>query len=90
MKPIVAVSGDLVKFSSEGVAVNGALLPNSAPQHFDSKRRRLQHWAFGTYRVHSGTLWVISSYDPRSFDSRYFGPIFLSSIRTHLLPLMTE
>jgi type IV secretory pathway protease TraF len=37
-----------------------------------------------------GTVWVISSFNSRSFDSRYFGPIPASSIRSRLQALITE
>ena len=90
MKPIVAVAGDIVEVSSRGVAVDGRLLPNSAARPFDTKSRPLQHWPFGTYRVAPGTVWVISSFNARSFDSRYFGPVPIASIRCHLRPLLTE
>lgn len=81
MKPIIAVPGDVVEVSPQGVAVNGRLLPNSAPRAFDTKNRILQHWPFGMYRVWPGTAWVISSFNARSLDSRYFGPIPTSAIR---------
>lgn len=90
MKPIVAVVGDTVEFSKQGVAVNGKLLPNSAVCSFDTKTRLLTHWPYGKYHVSAGTLWVVSSYNARSFDSRYFGPILSSSIQSHLRPLLTE
>jgi conjugative transfer signal peptidase TraF len=90
MKPIVASTGDLVELSRKGVAVNGRLLPNSSPLTFDSKHRHLAPWPFGRYRVSAGTVWVISSFDRRSFDSRYFGPVLKSSITSHLTPLLTE
>jgi conjugative transfer signal peptidase TraF len=90
MKPIVAVEGDTVKFSATGVAINGKVLPNSSPLRFDTKDRPLPHWPFGTYRVPAGTVWVISSFNNRSFDSRYFGPISTRAIRHHLRPLITE
>ena len=90
MKPIVAVPGDVVHVSPRGVAVNGRLLPNSAPRLFDTKNRPLYHWPLGIYRVSPGSVWVVSSFNDRSFDSRYFGPIRTSSIRHHLRPLITE
>ena len=90
MKPIVAVDGDTVEFSAAGITVNGTPLLNSAPLSFDTKHRPLQHWPFGKYRVASGSAWVISSYNHRSFDSRYFGPIELASVRFHLIPVFTE
>lgn len=90
MKPIVATAGDVVRFTPGGVAVNGALLSNSAPLAFDTKHRPLHHWPFGEYRVMAGTVWVISSYNARSFDSRYFGPVATTDIRSRLKPLLTE
>jgi conjugative transfer signal peptidase TraF len=90
MKPMVAIPGDIIQFSTAGVAVNGHLLRNSAPRPVDTKNRPLQHWPFGTYRVAKGTVWVISWYNARSFDSRYFGPVSTSAIRSRLRPLLTE
>jgi conjugative transfer signal peptidase TraF len=90
MKPIVAVAGDTIDLSAQGIEVNGASIANSSPLRFDTKDRPLPHWPFGTYRVPAGTVWVISSFNNRSFDSRYFGPISTRAIRHHLRPLITE
>ncbi len=90
MKPIVALDGDIVTVSPTGVGVNGRLLRNSAPRRLDTDNRSLEHWPFGTYRVCPGTAWVISSFNARSFDSRYFGPIPFTRIRSYLRPLLTE
>ena len=90
MKPVVARFGDTVDVSPDGVSVNSRLVPNTAPRAADTQGRPLQHFPFGRYLVDRGTVWVASSYNPRSFDSRYFGPIPESSIRAHLRPLLTE
>jgi conjugative transfer signal peptidase TraF len=90
MKPIVAIAGDTVTVSPAGVAVNEVLLHNSAPLELDTNHRPLRHWPFGKYRVVTGTVWVISSYNARSFDSRYFGPVATADIRWRLKPLITE
>ncbi|HEX4167508.1 MAG TPA: conjugative transfer signal peptidase TraF [Bryobacteraceae bacterium] len=90
MKPVVAAEGDTVEISSEGVSVNGTPLPNSTARPFDTKNRPLTHWPFGKYRVGTGTVWVISSFNIHSFDSRYFGPVPIASIRCYLRPLLTE
>ena len=89
LKPVVAIAGDVVELSNHGISVNGKLLPNTAPLPRDSKGRSLEAWAFGRYAVASGTVWVASSYHPRSFDSRYFGPVPVSAIRHRLKPLFT-
>ncbi|MGJ5814852.1 conjugative transfer signal peptidase TraF [Paludibaculum fermentans] len=90
MKPVVARSGDRVQVSEQGLSVNGKLLPNTAPRGTDTMGRPMRQWPVGSYRVMPGTVWVASSHNPRSFDSRYFGPIAVSSIRGHLQPLATE
>jgi conjugative transfer signal peptidase TraF len=89
LKPVVAREGDLVEVSGAGIAVNGHVLPNTAPLHRDTKGRTLTSWPVGRYRVEPGFVWVASSYNPRSFDSRYFGPVATSSIRDHVKPLLT-
>lgn len=89
LKPVVASAGDFVELSSAGISVKGRLLPNTAPLSKDSNGRQLQPWGFGRYAVASGTVWVASSHHPRSFDSRYFGPVATSEIRHRLKPLFT-
>ena len=89
LKPIVARAGDIVDFSARGMAVNGRLLPNTAPLALDSRGLPLPQWPFGYYRIAPGTVWLASSYSPKSFDSRYFGPLPVTAIRSCLRPLIT-
>jgi conjugative transfer signal peptidase TraF len=89
LKPVVASAGDVVDLSARGISVNGVLLPNTAPLSKDSKSRPLTAWIFGHYVVAPGTVWVASSYHPRSFDSRYFGPVSTSAIRHRIKPFLT-
>jgi conjugative transfer signal peptidase TraF len=89
LKPVVASAGDVVEVSARGISVNGALLPNTAPLSRDTKGRHLEAWPSGRYVVDPGTIWVASSYHPRSFDSRYFGPLSSAAIRYRLKPFLT-
>jgi conjugative transfer signal peptidase TraF len=89
LKPAVAFPGDQVEVNADGIRVNGQLLPNSAGRLRDHLQRPLDPWPYGTYRVEPGTVWVISSFNSYSFDSRYYGAIPESSIRHHLRPLWT-
>jgi conjugative transfer signal peptidase TraF len=89
LKPIVAGAGDNVELSKRGISVNGVLLPNTAPLSKDIKGRPLQSWPYGHYSVAPGTVWVASTYHPRSFDSRYFGPVSITVIRDRLRPFLT-
>jgi conjugative transfer signal peptidase TraF len=77
LKPITARAGDTVTVSEAGVVVNGKLLPNSKQYPKDGIGRPMPLVPFGTYAVHPRTVWVISSYNRFSFDSRYFGPVNL-------------
>lgn len=89
MKHIVAEPGDTVEVSPRGIAVNGREISNTEPRDRDSAGRPLAPWPFGKYQVSSDTVWVASSYHPRSFDSRYFGPIPAATIRNRIRPLLT-
>ena len=88
LKPVIGSPGDEIVLSDAGIAVNDKLLPHSAPLDHDSEGRPLAHWPAGRYTAAPGTLWVASSYNARSYDSRYFGPIRKSSVRASLRPLI--
>jgi conjugative transfer signal peptidase TraF len=77
-----------VTFSSRGFVIDHRMLPNTAPLARDRFGRALPHYAFGTYQVSSKEVWVVSSYNKRSYDSRYFGPISRSSIVSYARPLL--
>jgi len=87
LKRIVARPGDTVRLDAAGIAVDGTLIANTAPRAQDSAGRPLPVYAYGVYRVAPGTLWADSSYDARSFGSRYFGPVPVERVRMHLRPL---
>jgi len=89
LKPVIGGPADEVVVSPAGIAVNDNLLSHTAPLDRDSERRPLTHWPFGRYAAARGSLWVASSYNPRSYDSRYFGPIQESTVRARLRPLIT-
>jgi len=90
IKPVVAWPGDIVETSVAGIVVNGQPLSNTATISHDSRGRQLHPFPAGTYRVQKDELWVVSSFSPRSFDSRYFGPIPLRSVHSWIRPLLVE
>jgi conjugative transfer signal peptidase TraF len=90
LKPVIATEGDIVAMSEAGIFVNGQLLRNTRPRAVDTAGRPMPMWPAMTQRVQPGTIWVASNFSPRSFDSRYFGPISINSIRSRLRPLVTE
>jgi len=89
LKPIVARVGDTVVMSAGGISVNGQLLPQTAPLSQDRYGRPLRAWPSGRYSVGDGFVWVASSYNRGSYDSRYMGPIPTRLIRAQLRPVWT-
>jgi conjugative transfer signal peptidase TraF len=84
LKPVVGKPTDEIVLSPTGIAVDGKPLPHTAPLEHDSAGRSLAHFPFGHYRVAREALWVASSYNSRSYDSRYMGPIPQSAVRARL------
>lgn len=90
MKPVVALAGDTVEMSAQGVSVNGTGIARSAPLLYDAAGRPLPQARPGTIAVSQGQVWVVSSHSERSFDSRYFGPISRDHLTAILRPVWTE
>lgn len=88
LKPIAAREGDWVEVSLAGVRVNGRLLPNSVPRPTDTSGRPMPTAEYPAHRVGPGMIWVVSTYNARSFDSRYFGPISDQTITAKLRPFI--
>jgi conjugative transfer signal peptidase TraF len=80
IKFVAAVPGDTVDLRDDGVWVNGHHLAGSVPVLKDDEGRDLPKVARGRYKLKVGQIWVWSPY-PRSLDSRYYGPIAVSSVR---------
>ena len=89
LKPIIAKAGDIVEVTAEGISVNAHFVQNTAPLSMDTKHRPLDHFPYGRYIVAREEVWVASSYNSLSFDSRYYGPVPIYRIREHLKPLLT-
>ena len=85
LKVVAGVPGDDVTVSARGVAVNGCVLPNSAPLAFDRSDRPLKAWPSGHYHLGPKQLWLYTG-NPRSWDSRYWGPAVTTSIMGTAVP----
>lgn len=83
LKPIAAIEGDTVQIKEGHPArVNGKEIPNTIA------RPSMQSWPTGEYTVKPGEVWVLSSYNHKSYDSRYFGPVSVSTIQGEAVPLL--
>ncbi len=89
IKQLIAGPGDLVDVSPTSVGVNGRRLPNSATAAVDSAGRPLPHVPWGRHPVPPAQVWVFGTGDPRSWDSRYFGPLGEAQIRATVAPVLT-
>ncbi len=88
LKMIVAVSGDDVAISGNGVSVNECALPHSRQLALDAAGRRLSRWPEGRYRLRRHELWLYAAND-RSWDSRYWGPVAVADVTARVAPLFT-
>ncbi len=89
LKVIGGLQGDEVDIEARWIAVNGKRLANSATLTRDSVGRGLTHVVWGKRRVAPGEVWLFGLNNPRSWDSRYFGPIHVGAIRGVAEPLLT-
>jgi conjugative transfer signal peptidase TraF len=90
MKPIAALPGQVVTVATSGLTVDGHRLVNSVPLPRDYEGRALPVISAGTYKVAAGEVWLVSSFNPRSYDSRYFGPVAVTDIVASARPLLTD
>ena len=89
IKQVIALPGDIVEVTPAEVRVNGRPLPRSATAAVDSAGRPLPHVPWGRRLVAPEQVWLLGPGDPRSWDSRYFGPLRLADIRATLAPVVT-
>jgi conjugative transfer signal peptidase TraF len=78
-----------LSFTASGVSIDGKLLPNTAPLPVDRNGMPLDHFPFGNYPPRGGRIWAFRTYNPRSFDSRYFGFIPAACIIHYVKPWLT-
>jgi len=86
-KPVAAVYGDFISLGQGEIRVNGVRIGTHSPPDLDSLGRPLSRVPDGTYEVGRGEVWLISTHHPRSWDSRFFGPISERHIVGELLPI---
>lgn len=85
LKRVAALPGDEVTVVGETVTTPIGSVLSIAEQRGIELPRPTQ----GTHHVTPETIWVINDYHERSIDSRYFGPVAFSAIRSTAKPLIT-
>ena len=89
LKRIVGIPGDRIDLAIDGVAVNGAPLPDSALKEVDSRGRPLERAAEEEFVLPEGRYFVMGMNPSRSWDSRYFGAVSEHQIVAGARPLWT-
>lgn len=87
IKKLVAIGGDNIFIDAQGVKVNETLLLNSAPIPVNSKGEPLKHAGNGV--LPADLVFVMSDYNARSWDSRYFGAIPKENLQGVIKPIIT-
>nr|WP_294512702.1 conjugative transfer signal peptidase TraF [uncultured Rhodopila sp.] len=90
IKPVAAIPGDQVSVSDDGISINGNPVADSKPLPRDDIGRPLRSTEKGVHVVGTNEVWIISSRDPRSYDSRYFGGVGLAGIRGAAMPVFVN
>lgn len=90
VKTVVAIPGDEVKVSAEGLAVNDVPSPHTNPLPVDDLGRQMQAVPSGVYSVGRDQVWVIGDADPRSYDSRYYGAVHIDYLRGRAIPFFVN
>jgi len=86
LKRIAAQKGDEVCSTAAGIFIDGLLVAQSLRD--DSRGRPLPHWS-ACRMLKAQEVFLLSSYSPFSFDSRYFGPVKRASVMGRAVPLWT-
>jgi conjugative transfer signal peptidase TraF len=89
LKQVAATASDEVELRSDGLAVNGQIIDRSQRLVEDSLGRPLEALPLGRSVVREGEIWVLGVHPVRSWDSRYFGSIPVSSVVGVARPILT-
>ncbi|HAU0665193.1 TPA: conjugative transfer signal peptidase TraF [Legionella pneumophila] len=87
MKKVVAISGDILSVTNEGVFVNQILTPYSKPKLQDGMKRSLPHWQVMNYQLQKDEVMTMTSQSEWSFDGRYYGLVHTGQIKGMITPI---
>jgi conjugative transfer signal peptidase TraF len=87
LKPVGALSGDRVAVQDHFVEVNGARVPGALVLTQDSLGRPLAPFSDFELEVPADSVFLLSPHSPRSWDSRYYGPVPLAHVRARAVLL---
>ncbi len=88
LKPVAAVTSDKILIKKSGIFVNGEFIQNSQVLKRDQKGQPLPQAISTQYMVQPGFIWVISPFDLKSFDSRYFHGVSTTQLKGIARPVL--
>ncbi|PNR84163.1 conjugative transfer signal peptidase TraF [Xanthomonas oryzae] len=89
MKKVLAVKGDTVSVTPQGVTVNGELLPYSNPMSADAVGQSLPRMSGERYTLGESELLLMTDRSATSFDARYFGTVTRKQVKSVIRPVFT-
>lgn len=87
MKKVVAVSGDILSVTKEGVFVNQMLILYSKPKLQDGMNRALPQWQVMNYQLQEDEIMTMTNQSEWSFDGRYYGLVHTRQIKGMITPI---
>lgn len=84
IKKIAGIPGDDI-FINKSVYINGIKQPKSRVYDRDPRGYKLKHPPKKAYHLKKNQLFLLSDYNKRSFDSRYFGPVTVDLIQGSIM-----
>ncbi len=84
-KKMIGMPGDLARIDQNGIMINGTLMQGTAPKRFDGSGNTMP--SIRIERNLSADEYILATSSPRSYDSRYFGPLRQSDIKEKIEPL---
>jgi type IV secretory pathway protease TraF len=82
------MAGDEIDLDHARATVNRAPVTSEPIADRDHASRPLPHVPFGRHRVGPGEVWLVGLPHAASWDSRYFGPVPVSGVRSVVAPLL--
>lgn len=79
LKHVAALAGAAVRYERNGLLIDGETFLESASLQQDTQGRPMPVLRTPPYRVGAGEVLLLNPH-PRSFDSRYFGPVSVASV----------
>lgn len=87
MKKVVAVSGDILSVTPDGVFVNQTLISFSKPKLADGMNRTLPRWRILDYPLKEDEMMTMTNQSEWSFDGRYYGLVHKEQIKGMITPV---